>query len=249
MPRVPLREEFQRQGDWLFRRRSALPFLGLPLLALAFREFSFPWGDPALQRVWEIACLSLSLGGLAIRVRTTGCTARRTSGRNTGKGQVADSLNTGGMYSVVRHPLYLGNFVMCLGPILFFRLWWAALLFVPAFWMYYERIMFAEEEFLREKFGDAYRAWADATPALWPDPQRWKDPELPFSWRTAGKRETQTFLLLIMAFFGLDLAGTALVRGTFALDPFWTALLAAAFAAWIAVRILRKTTGFFRVER
>lgn len=244
---MPLREEFQRQGDWLFRRRSALPFLGLPLLALAFREFSYPWGDPALQRVWAVACLSLSLSGLAVRVCTTGCAARRTSGRNTGKGQVADSLTSGGMYSLVRHPLYLGNFTMCLGPVLFFRLWWAVLVFVPAFWLYYERMMFAEEEFLRDKFGDAYREWADRTPALLPDPRRWREPELPFSWRTAVKRETQTLLLLIAVFFFLDLAGTALAEGTPAPDPLWSALLAAAFTAWIAVRILRKTTGVFRL--
>ena len=34
---------------------------------------------------------------------------KNTSGRNT-HDQVADSLNTSGIYSIVRHPLYVGNF-------------------------------------------------------------------------------------------------------------------------------------------
>ncbi|NLL27934.1 MAG: DUF1295 domain-containing protein [Bacteroidales bacterium] len=36
------------------------------------------------------------------------------SGKNTEK-QIADFLNTKGMYSIVRHPLYLGDFLMWLG--------------------------------------------------------------------------------------------------------------------------------------
>ncbi|MGC9453013.1 MAG: methyltransferase family protein, partial [Oceanipulchritudo sp.] len=49
-----------------------------------------------------------------------------TSGRNT-KQQVAYSLNTTGFYSVVRNPLYLGNFFMYLGIALFTHHWWLVL--------------------------------------------------------------------------------------------------------------------------
>lgn len=97
----------------------------------------------------------LPLALIGIRIFTIGHTSKRTSGRNT-KRQIADTLNTTGIYSVVRHPLYLGNFFMFLGVMLFAHLWWLLLIYILVFWLYYERIMFAEEAFLRKNFGDEY---------------------------------------------------------------------------------------------
>jgi protein-S-isoprenylcysteine O-methyltransferase Ste14 len=53
-----------------------------------------------------LAAILLSLAGAIIRAFTIGTTARRHFGRNTDK-QVAEQLNVTGIYSVVRHPLYL----------------------------------------------------------------------------------------------------------------------------------------------
>ena len=36
------------------------------------------------------------------------------------------------------------------------------------FWMYYERIIFAEEAFLSKKFGETYTKWCNATPVFIP---------------------------------------------------------------------------------
>ncbi len=52
---------------------------------------------------------------------------------------------------------------MFLGVMLFAHTWWLALIYILAFWLYYERIMFAEEAFLRKKFGDEYLTWANST--------------------------------------------------------------------------------------
>ena len=97
----------------------------------------------------------LSTLGLALRAAVVGRTPHRTSGRNTLE-QVADSLNTTGMYSLVRHPLYLGNFVGWLGVALFPRDPVVLLGSVLAYAIYYERIMMAEERFLRGRFGGAF---------------------------------------------------------------------------------------------
>ena len=110
--------------------------------------------------------------GVAVRASQR-FTASHTSGRNT-EGQVADSLNTTGMYSIVRNPLYLGNFLMILGVVLFLRIWWIPALYATLFALYYERIIFAEEMFLRDKFGQDYLAWASKTPAFFPKFALWK---------------------------------------------------------------------------
>src|SRR5690625_4190690 len=110
----------------------------------------------------------VSIAGLSIRLVTIGFTSKNTSGRNTTEGQVADTLNTTGIYSTVRHPLYLGNFLMWLGIALWTGNFWFIISFCLFYWVYYERIMFAEESFLRKKFGDRYLEWAEQTPAFFP---------------------------------------------------------------------------------
>lgn len=158
---MALQEELEMQGNWLFRRRSLLPLLILPagIIALVFTIQMHGMLFTAVFSYWhmyEYLCLALSLSGMFVRMYTVGHTPVGTSGRNTA-GQVADSLNTTGIYSVVRHPLYLGNFLMWLGIALLTCSVGFIATFVFAYWLYYERIMYAEEQFLRRKFGDTYR--------------------------------------------------------------------------------------------
>ena len=143
-----MREEFEAAGNWLFRRRGYLPLLLFPLLLLAASGDTAQAGGSGLGAVWEAFCVAVALGGLALRIATVGFVPKDTSQRNTGRPQ-AETLNTTGLYSVVRHPLYVGNYLMWLGVALFTRAWWAPVIVSLVFWLYYERIMFAEEEFLR----------------------------------------------------------------------------------------------------
>ena len=100
--------------------------------------------------------------GLAIRAYTVGHAPRGTSGRNT-MVQRADMLNTTGSYSLARHPLYLGNYLMWLGIVFFVGVWWLAIICTPVFWIYCERIMYAEEAFLGDRFGRNFHEWAART--------------------------------------------------------------------------------------
>ena len=118
---MALREEFERTGNWLFRWRSYLPLLLVGLFLVALTNFRYPIGSYELDRNWKIICLLISFSGLALRMYVVGCVPRGTSGRNVTE-QRAEVLNTTGIYSLVRHPLYLGNFLIWFGIILSVRL-------------------------------------------------------------------------------------------------------------------------------
>jgi len=170
-----------------------------------------------------------------------------TSGRNTLK-QVASSLNVTGMYSVVRHPLYLGNFLIWFGISLLPRCWWFIVITVLIFWVYYERIMFAEEEFLWEHFGEEFRQWTVRTPAFIPKFRNWVKPDLPFSLRSAISREYSTFFAVIVVFTLFNMLRNWLIRGSLAPDSGTAMLFALGLLIYVTVRVLKKNTSLLRAE-
>ena len=153
-----------------------------------------------------------------MRAYTIGCAAPGTSGRNR-EAQIAESLNTTGAYSLVRHPLYLANAVMWLGPLLYPRQAWPAAVLALGFWLYYERIMFAEEEFLRGKYGQTFIEWAARTPAFLPNFRHWVPSNAPFNFRVVLRREYSGLLLLVLIFAALDALEWRVSYGEWHLDP------------------------------
>ncbi len=243
---MALREEFRKSGEWLFRWRSYLPLLLIVLFLLALGGLRHPYGSRAPGGLWEIFCLAVSFAGLGVRFLTGGYVPVGTSGRNT-KGQVADVLNTTGAYSLVRHPLYLGNFLIWLGISLFLGLWWFSLIIILILWLYYERIMFAEEEFLQEKFGDVFTEWADKTPAFFPKFRHWVKPDLPFSLKTAIRKEYSAFFAMMVVFTLLKIAGEFLSRGRLGIDWQWAVMFGGSLIIYLGVRYLKKRTGWLHV--
>lgn len=243
---MALVHEFEKTGNWLFRRRSWLPVVviaaGILVLYLVNRQaIIFDLRD-------ELIFLGVSLFGQAIRIFTIGYTPRNTSGRNTSQGQVAETVNTKGMYSLVRHPLYLGNFFMWLGPVLFVGSAWFLIAFCLSYWLYYERIIFAEEQFLRSRFGDGYDRWAEKVSAFIPLKFNYVKPDLPFSIKNILKREYNSFINIFVIFTILDLFRNYFLTGRIFFTPFWIWLMAGAFAAWLTIRTIHKKTSFLQVE-
>jgi protein-S-isoprenylcysteine O-methyltransferase Ste14 len=232
-------------GAQLFKRRGSLPTLILlPVLLLALADFRYPHGSQAADRVWEIVCFLIALVGLAIRVAVSGTAPEGTSGRNVDR-QRADELNTTGIYSVVRHPLYVGNFIMGLGIALQPRVWYVPVIAGLAFALYYERVIIAEEAFLERRFGDAFRAWANSVPIVIPNWRGYQPARLAFSWRAAVRREFYGLAALVAIFFMLDLLED-LVQGALALDPLWTTLFVIMVAAFFVLRELKHRTDVLR---
>jgi protein-S-isoprenylcysteine O-methyltransferase Ste14 len=246
---MALREEFVKSGNWLFRWRSYLPLFIIPFLLIALREPKYleqAAGENA-EYLWEGFCAVVSFTGLLIRCVVVGYAPRRTSGRNTEK-QKAETLNMTGLYSVVRHPLYLGNFLIFLGMVLFVQVVWFAILAVLSFWLYYERIMYAEEEFLREKFGGTFLNWAEKTPAFLPGFRNWQQPVLTFSYKNILKREYTAFFLIIASFTILDMAGDIFITGELKIDLMWLILFIFGLAVYVILRTLRTKTKLLNVE-
>ncbi|MFH0738788.1 MAG: isoprenylcysteine carboxylmethyltransferase family protein [Candidatus Omnitrophota bacterium] len=240
---MPLREDFEKQGAWLFKWRSYLPLLFIPLFIIALKNSEFIeriFGDDIGDFLESIAVI-VSFLGLAIRCFTVGYVPRGTSGRNT-KAQGATVLNTTGMYSIARNPLYLGNFVIIFGITLFIQVWWLALIVWVGFWLYYERIIFAEEEFLRRKFGGEFTAWAQRTPLVIPHFKNWRKPDLSFSFKTVLRREFSTYFAIVAVYFFLEVAADFLNEKRFFVHNSWLIFFFISMAIYFTFLILKKKT-------
>ncbi len=241
---MALREELKIHGDFLFRYRSYFPLL-LLVFGLAMYVLGKLTGNQessiAYQLWLEDAAIFVSLLGLLIRIHSVGFSGKNTSGRNTGQGQVADELNTKGLYSIVRNPLYVGNYFMWLGiAMLTCNLWFIAI-FTLIFWIYYERIVFAEEEFLRKKFGDAYLEWTVRTPIFIPYKPNWQKSGSPFLWRKVLKQEKNGFLALFLVFFIFDLLGTRIDMQQWLINKTWLLVMViVSTLAYILIKLLKR---------
>lgn len=217
-----LQDQLTAHGNFLFRWRNYTPLFLLPLFFIAAPESARmeTMCDDINPHIWTYLCMCFSAIGIVIRSVAIGYSAPGTSGRNR-HGQVADSLNTTGVYSVVRHPLYLGNYIGLLGLMISTMVWWLAVIGTLIYWIVIERIIMTEEAFLSSKFGENYNNWTSTTPAFFPNLSKWHPPMNYFSWREILKREYNgvaalaasfLFLSAILEIYGKGLAPSAWVR-------------------------------------
>ena len=156
----------------------------LPLVFLAMPE---AWrvrssSSSAITQAWFAVAVLLGLSGIGLRAAALAFAPDGTSSRDTHRLR-APSLNTTGMYSIVRNPLYVGNALMWIGAVASLGLWWLVALTALLYWLYIERVILVEEGFLEGQFGPEFTDWASRTPAFVPNPSAWRPAIGAFSWR------------------------------------------------------------------
>jgi len=248
-----LKHELPGQGGFLFRWRGYLPLFLVPLIAIAVfgADLEIRYGE-LIEETWMGVSALVSLIGLGIRIATVGYTPAGTSGRNT-KEQRANELNTTGLYSIVRNPLYFGNYLMWLGVTLATQAWWLPVIMTLVFVLYYERIIFAEEEYLATTFGERYENWASRTPVFIPRRSGWQKPRLAFSARNALRREYNGFYALVVSFTAVELGADLLGEGdSFAQwineDLYWVWIFLVGTLIFVGLRTLKRHTNYLKVR-
>jgi len=238
-----LKDHMSASGARLFRWRSYVLLAFAPFILMsAFQgeRIESMLGE-GFGNAYELACIALVVLGEVIRIVTVGFVPSGTSGRNT-TGQIADTLNTTGLYSLVRNPLYLGNCLMYLGVVLFTQNLLLAVVLVLVLLPYYERIIAAEEQFLVGAFGQTYESWAALTPAFLPRLTGWKAPAMRFSLLTVIRREHASVYGAVMALYLIELGMHSLGTGGDAFDQGWHWVLGVASVLELTVIILKRRT-------
>ena len=121
-----------------------LPFIAWKFALASWLKWSFPLG------------VIVTLVGVALRVWAAGWLHKH------------QALATSGPYGLVRHPLYTGTGLSAIGQGLMSGVP-VAMLLLPVLWLLlYRQAIREEEQFLVSKYGDDYRQFQRAVPALVP---------------------------------------------------------------------------------
>jgi protein-S-isoprenylcysteine O-methyltransferase Ste14 len=108
--------------------------------------------------------------------------------------------------------------------------------------------MFAEEQFLRRKFGEIYDKWSEKVSSFIPYSFRYISPNLPFSVRNVLKREYNSFVNIFVIFALLDLFRNYFLSGRIYLTGMWIYLSVSALVIWFTIRTIHKSTRWLEVE-
>jgi protein-S-isoprenylcysteine O-methyltransferase Ste14 len=135
--------------DLWHKRRRHRQFAGV-----AFVFLITALGSPTVPMLW--------LGGV---LATLGMTTRLWASGFVMKNEV---LATSGPYGFVRHPLYVGNLLICAGFCFASGLWWSWPVAVLMLFYYYPHTISYEDAKLRRRFTEEWDRWASRTRALIP---------------------------------------------------------------------------------
>lgn len=241
-----LHDQLQREGAFLFKYRGLLP-IGFLLGECVFLFFTTD--KPHTSLLSQLIFFAIGLVGLGIRIFVVGYSPADTSGRNTLEGQKAASLTTTGAYSLVRNPLYVGNFLLWLSVALFTQNVLFVLLFISIYWLYYERIILTEEAFLFHKFNEKYVQWAQQVPAFIPTFSKYLAPTLKFSWKKVIKKEKNGLAALFSLFFLLDCLQRYTLDASFSpLDSPWAIPFFMHLALYFLLKIIKHKTRWLEEE-
>ena len=158
---------------WLGWNRIAFS-LGCSVLVVAF-------ADPSL---WSLAAgSSIIIAGAALRTWSSGYVKKNRE------------LSMDGPYAYVRHPLYLGNFLLGLGFSIMANRWFLIIAFFVIFYALYASVIHEEEQTLHRTFGQAYKDYSKIVPPFIPRMGGGGPRTGRFTWALVRQhREPQTWL-------------------------------------------------------
>lgn len=216
-------------GNFIFRWRDTIFSL---IILGAFVSLAYPhayWGGRSEDLLLSGGAIVLAVLGIVVRALATGFAFVQRAGLE--KRIHAQALVTQGVYAHCRNPLYIGNILIVLAAALAVNAVWFYAAAVPFFFFMYACIILAEEKYLSDHFGDAYREYAARVNRFWPQElSKWSESRkgMEFSFRRVLKKEHGTITLTLLGVVGFTIAKLHFRHGS-SLDspellPWWAAV-------------------------
>lgn len=232
-------------GNFFFKYRNWLFIIFYALLFVPNVPQLFTVKNFGKNYYWYpvVIGLIITITGQVIRGATIGLAYIIRGGKN--KKVYAEDLVTSGLFSHCRNPLYVGNILMLAGVGVLSNSLLYIVIMIPFFLFVYQSIVLAEENFLRNKFGEQFNNYCARV-------NRWifnlkgighTFSELHFNWRRYINKEHTTIFIwlcgitLLLLFHYPQL----LNNDTHARNELLTIILSVLLTIYIFIRIIKKS--------
>lgn len=200
-----LKSAMVRVGNFFFRYRDGVfpvIIVTLVLSALPTVEIS---GSEELDTLKDLLGVAIALCGLAFRALVIGYVYIKRGGLN--KRVYATDLVTDGIFGICRNPLYVGNLLIYVGVFVMHGNPYVMVVGIALFAFIYQCIVYAEEDFLRNKFGAGYDAYCRDTPRWLPRFSKFKAATqgMNFNFRKVIIKDYSTMATTILALTMVEL--------------------------------------------
>ncbi len=157
-----MKDQMVKIGNFFFKYRNMLFPVTIVLLYILATPPSEILNSVNLEKLKDVIAITIALLGLVVRGVVIGYAYIKRGGVN--KKVYADNLVTEGMFSICRNPLYVGNLLIYLGVLLMHGDPLVLILGSVFFLFIYQCIVYAEEAYLLNKFGEGYLAYCADVP-------------------------------------------------------------------------------------
>ncbi|MFI3331030.1 MAG: methyltransferase [Rikenellaceae bacterium] len=220
-----LSESMLRTGRYLRTHKDIFPYLFILSLSVAIlltREVNVrPSSFISTVISVSIALLSIIIRWLSMR---------------TDAERMPELIKAKGIYSVVRHPMYISNFLMVFALSLYLGILWY-LVFVTFFSVLItERIVFQKENCQHNKYGEDFKTWCKTTGALFPRMLNWQSAENSRTWLYTAKNIASFVLASATIFFVISFIKHRIIELTFGVAIGWIVALVIVLIAYVFIK-------------
>jgi protein-S-isoprenylcysteine O-methyltransferase Ste14 len=235
-------------GNFVFRYRNALFPLIFAVGALTLRP-RIMFDSLVVDRVLAAVGIGVALLGQAVRLITIGFEYIHRGGKD---GQVyAGRLVRGGVYGIIRNPMYVGNGLISIGMTMLLGSPMGYLVLIPFFLFVYQAIVAAEEAYLRKKFAGEYESYATSVNRYVPKLSCVAESfaGIRFDWRRCIKKDLGTVVGLTIGIIFIPVWRSYLLHGaeatkTAAVRALWLSL--AVGALYLLLLTLKRSNRLFK---
>lgn len=217
-----LYDSFLRSGYFLRKNKHILPFFLIlsMILALALTKVSHIIPSSSIL---TILCLFIAMLSMIIRWLSLRTPAER----------MPELILSKGIYSIVRHPIYISNFLMVLSMSLYLGILWYTVMTSFLSVLITERIVYQKENCQYNKYGDDFTLWAKTTGAVVPYVLNWQSPVGSREYQFTARRMSPFVLVSVGSFLGISIVKHRILEGYFNLPIAWTVAFVVALITFI----------------
>lgn len=215
-----------------FKFRRFFYLIPVVLGMSASPQFRFLFRSYLADEIYEAFCFFVILAGFFIRFAASGTSVRLFGKGDSGSRARKLAANFSGVYSLWRHPHFVGDLIIVTGLALLSQSARTLSASLLIFLFCYYPILFQNERWLKKTIGPGYDIYRRKTGLIIPSFWNWRRSRIQFRMRAALYKEGGVLLYLIFLFVFFEGLRDSVIEHHLYFNHYWLALAGLSLLIW-----------------